>query len=58
MTEIVSMKRVRSLLFDVDPYENLEQIYAPDLQGWGSQGPAFERGIAVCRIAHAACGRA
>jgi hypothetical protein len=35
------MKPVRRILFDSDPYTDLERTYPEDLQGWRSQHPVF-----------------
>ena len=34
-------QQVRRILFDVDPYENLERSFPEDLQGWGADDPIF-----------------
>lgn len=42
-------RRVRTLLFAEDPYAALEKVFPPDLQGWDSQNPIFERVIGEVR---------
>jgi acetyltransferase-like isoleucine patch superfamily enzyme len=42
-------KRVRQLIFDSDPYADIERVFPEDLQGWGSDHPIFKEVIQELR---------